>query len=619
MVQTRRDFLKSAALGVTGFAALGALGGCASDSKANTSQEPELQQGCFSATASGAKGDITAYVTLDNGKITSVAAGPNEESWGPGTQAIELLSKQVVDKQSFRIDTISGATLTSMGYLAAIEAALDKAGAKSAFDAPAITESEERPNEEHEVVIVGAGSAGLMAALNLKCPNYDNQANDRDIVVLEKTDIVGGSSQLCFGGLAVGDGLEANNVTDHHSTPAEMVEVLRSRGTTDLNEALALDIMTRSGKILTDLTEYGGPYAPKYAGTLRNYGGHKYLQMDAHSHFLLSEVEGSLGCYSNQGGYALTHFLETKVRQLGIEIRTGSEVVELVVENDSVVGVRVAQGDGSYEVRAKKVVLACGGFGHSEERMRELTGSVIGEYIPFCGAGSTGDAFTLTESLKTSPVGKGAFTYFSLNDSHYGMYSDLNNAFRQRKAILVDEGGNRFCDESSDEYAIGYQITQSKNGRVFVVVDSENPNIETFEKWIDRGKVVKADTLENLAEQAGIDATGLAKTVESYNSAHDAGNPAEFGTALDNMYPVRTAPFYAGELRCCIIGTLVGLKVNEHCQPLNTGGAPIENLYAIGETCLGGNVLADLYAGGVSIATALGTGQIVAEHISASL
>lgn len=619
MSQTRREFLKGAALGATGLAALGMLGGCAPGTKAETPDAAGAASGCFSGTAQGAKGDITAYVTLDEGKIVSVAAGPNEESWGPGSRAIELISERVVADQSYRVDTVTGATLTSMGYLAAIQEALDQAGAKKVFDVEVSHAVDERGNEEREVVVVGAGAAGLMAALTLKCPSYDNVATETDVIVLEKTDLVGGSSQLCFGGLAVGDGLGANDVHDHHSTPEEMVDVLRSRGTEDLNEALALDVMTRSGTILADLTEYGGPYAPKYAGTLREYGGHKYLQMDAHSHFLLDEVAGSLGCYSNQGGYALTHFLETKVRQLGVEIRTGAEVVELIEEDGAVVGVRVAQSGKPYEVRAKKVVLACGGFAQNEERMREFTGDVIGEYIPFCGAGSTGDAFALTEGLGSTSVGKGAFTYFSLNDGRYGMYSDLNNKFRERKEILVGLDGKRFCDESGDEYAIGYQVTQAEEGRVFVVVDADNPGVEVFERWIERGKVVKADTLEELASKAGFDAEGIVETVKTYNKAFDEGGPAEFGTAKENMYPVRTAPFYAGELRCCIIGTLVGLKVDEACRVIGRAGALIPNLYAIGEACLGGNVLADLYAGGVSIATALGTGQIVAEDIAASL
>lgn len=83
-----------------------------------------------------------------------------------------------------------------------------------------------------------------------------------------------------------------------------------------------------------------------------------------------------------------------------------------MVEAGDFAGVRVSQGEGSYEVRAKKVVFACGGFAQNEGMVGELAGGVAGECMPFCSAGSTGDAFALTESLGGVSVGKGAFTYW---------------------------------------------------------------------------------------------------------------------------------------------------------------------------------------------------------------
>ena len=85
------------------------------------------------------------------------------------------------------------------------------------------------------------------------------------------------------------------------------------------------------------------------------------------------------------------------------------------------------------------------------------------------------------------------------------------------------------------------------------------------------------------------------------------------------MYPVKNGPFYAGEISICVIGSLVGLKVNENCQILGEGDAPIGGLYGVGEVCLGGNILSMYYSGGCSIATALNTGRISAEHIAANL
>ena len=174
-------------------------------------------------------------------------------------------------------------------------------------------------------------------------------------------------------------------------------------------------------------------------------------------------------------------------------------------------------------------------------------------------------------------------------------------------------------DESQDEYYIAYHISQAEGGHAFAVIDSDNPNVGVFEQWVERGKVFKADTLEELAAAAGIDAAGLAATVEAYNASYEAGDDTEFGTAHDAMYPVKNGPFYAGEISICVIGSLVGLKVNENCQILGEGDEPIPGLFGVGEVCLGGNILSMYYSGGCSIATALNTGRISAEYIAANL
>ena len=85
------------------------------------------------------------------------------------------------------------------------------------------------------------------------------------------------------------------------------------------------------------------------------------------------------------------------------------------------------------------------------------------------------------------------------------------------------------------------------------------------------------------------------------------------------MTPVKTAPFYAYDVNPISIGTMVGLKVDEHCRLLGQGGDPIPNLYCTGEMCFGGNVLSKTYMGGMSVCTALSTGRIAGDHAVSEL
>ena len=124
----------------------------------------------YTASAPGMGGDVSVTVSYEDGRITAVTVGENNETPGIGDQAINAIPGRIVEEQSLTVDTVAGATVTSNAILTAAEAALTAGG----VDVTPFKQ-EKQPTElvegeavETDIVIVGAGISGLMAAYELK-------------------------------------------------------------------------------------------------------------------------------------------------------------------------------------------------------------------------------------------------------------------------------------------------------------------------------------------------------------------------------------------------------------------------------------------------------------------
>ena len=151
--------------------------------------------GVFKGTGQGVHGDVTVALTLKNGKITDVSVVSHNETPNISDAAIENVPESIVKYQSLAVDTVSGATVTSKAILAAAEAALSKSGANIAVFKKAVKKGATKKKtvtKKADVVIVGAGGAGLAAAVSAK------QAG-ASVIVVEKMPSVGGSTIISGG------------------------------------------------------------------------------------------------------------------------------------------------------------------------------------------------------------------------------------------------------------------------------------------------------------------------------------------------------------------------------------------------------------------------------------
>ena len=176
----------------------------------------------------------------------------------------------------------------------------------------------------------------------------------------------------------------------------------------------------------------------------------------------------------------------------------------------------------------------------------------------------------------------------------------------------VTNQGTRFGNESAD-YPIFCTslINAQKNGaeKFYLIVDS---SVDAYaglaESALSKNLAVKADTLDELAKNAGIDEELFKETVDKYNTQAINGETDEFGKS--GFAPVAKAPFYAVEIKPATLGTIGGLLLSEEAEVLDKDGNAIPNLYAAGEVANSQFFYKEYPASGSSISISTTFGRI---------
>ncbi len=296
----------------------------------------------------------------------------------------------------------------------------------------------------------------------------------------------------------------------------------------------------------------------------------------------------------------------------------------LIGEQERVVGVNLQERTGATtRVRARKgVVLAPGGFAHDPQRLAGINEKFTG-VVATSGPGHTGDGLRMAETLgaymKDMEYVKPSF---ELHAS--GTTSDDIMLLYLSGGIIVNKKGERYVNESisykdtgmitlDQPDAIGYQIIDQKiYGQQ---VELARKSSVDFPQGLYAAKIrllVKGDTIEELAHKIGVPAEALRKTIDRYNSYVDGGKDLEFGRAtLAGNFgrPVKldTPPFYSVETRAHFLSTYAGLAVDKDMHVLTPGGS-IPGLYAAGEVVGGFHGAA--YHSGTALGKAVIFGRI---------
>lgn len=356
------------------------------------------------------------------------------------------------------------------------------------------------------------------------------------------------------------------------------------------------------------------------------------------------------------GGAAIQgRMLQIALRE-GLPIWTSTPVQELIVEDGRVTGVVALREGRQVRVQAKDgVLINTGGFSRNADMRKRFqpqpssaqwtnanpgdTGEVIEAAMQLGAAVDCMDeAWWVVTSLgpdESLPEGARTAKGEPLPFMHH---LDLSLPY----SIMVDQDGQRFCDEAGSYMEIGQRMykRQAETGKAvpsWVVMDSRQRKFYPWgtampgqvpKQWLDSGYMVKADTLEALARKCAIDTAGLLDTVQRFNGFCAKGVDADFGrgsrafdrchgdpsvTPNPNLGSIEQGPFYAVRMYPGDVGTAGGLVTDQYARVLREDGSCIAGLYATGNATAG--VTGRCYPGaGTSIAASFIFAYIAAQH-----
>ncbi len=529
------------------------------------------KDGTYEGSAPSMAGTLKVKVTVKDGEITKIDVVDNPDTPILSDMAIEHVNEAILKDQNWNVDSASGATVTSTALKQAVKTAL--AGAVVEGVTKTSKNVVTKKSYETDVLVVGAGGAGLSAAITA----HDTGAK---VLVIEKMPIVGGNTIRAEGGLnAAGTKLQkAKGIEDS----AELFYEDTMKGGKNINQPdlvkiltteakLAVDWLTGLGADLSDVGQLAGAAKPR---AHRPTGGFPV-------------------------GSEVIKTLYKSLKDRNIELLTSTKATELIVNNGKVIGAKALQGSNEITIKAKAVVIATGGFGANNDLVASIKPALKG-FGTTNHTGATGDGINMAKAIGASLIDIDQIQTHPTVVPGNGIM--ITEAVRGNGAILVNREGQRFISELETRDVVSEAILKQTGKTAFLIFEQNvRESLKTIESYIKQGLLVTAETPEELAKKLNINGNDLVKTIDRYNSFVTAGKDSDF--KRNNLPRKLDKPgFYAIEVGPAVHHTMGGLKINTKTQVLNEKGTVIPGIYAAGEVVggvhganrLGGNAVADI-------------------------
>ena len=589
--------------------------------------------GSFTGTAKG-MGEVSVTLTLTDNVITDCTAKGDEETPGIGSVVIEQFPGEVVEGNTINLDSISGATITSNAFVEAAKAALTEAGLNpDDYMAKADkTANGETVSYDADVVVIGAGGAGMTAAMTAADAG-------QKVVILESQAMVGGNSARATGGMNAAKTVyqdenefdQAAGVEKTLATAAEKYadnETITALAKTvseqwaayqanptgyfDSVELMELDTMVGGKgindpelvKTLCEGTADAIDWLDENGITLHNvssFGGASVKRI----HRPVNE-EGKV---VSVGAYMIP-LLQENCEKRGIDIVLNTTVDTILTDaNGAAVGVSGTDKDGNtVVVNAKSVVLATGGFGANLDMVTKYKPELAG-FMTTNAAGAQGQGIEMATAIGAGTVDMDQIQIHPTVEANTAAL--ITEGLRGDGAILVNANGERFIDEVGTRDVVSAAEIAQPGSYSWLIVDQAMVDASSvIQGYIKKGYTKTGATYEELAKELDVDPAAFANTMETWNSYVEAKNDPDFGrTSFAN--PLNNGPYYAIKVTAGVHHTMGGVTINSTTEVLKEDGTVIPGLFAAGEVT--GGVHGANRLGGTAVADFVVFGRIAGE------
>ena len=449
---------------------------------------------------------------------------------------------------------------------------------------------------ETDVVVVGGGGAGLTVAGTVAA------SNKRARVLLVEQDF----EEPC------------NSAIASNFIPAAGTRFQRAAGIEDSAQSFVADIMKKNGgrgdaSIALALCEQSADAVHWLVDELKvdlefapelTWLGHSAIRMHAHPSRGGPPVVESLRDYAQRSAQITV-----------LDHTTGSGLI--LSDEGAVLGVNATQDDESIQIHARKVVLTTGGYNASPQLLARYIPDMA--EAPNIGANTDrGDGIVWAQAAGADCA---LMSGYQGRDCISADGTRVTPPVLNEGGIAVNKTGMRFVNENQDYSALASVYRQQPGQVAFFIWDQRIQtmvaDVFVMQQAMQRGGILRADNVEQIATAYELPGSVLAKTLARYNEGVTSGVD-EFGrTSL--TVPLEP-PFYTAQITGAIAHTQGGLVVDSACRVLRADGAPIPGLYA------GGNTMAGLsgdgaggYLSGNGLMVAYTSGYIIGKHAAARL
>ena len=456
--------------------------------------------GTYEGSAKGFSSDIKLQVTISDDKVITGIARESADTSNIGEAAMDLLTDKILTNNTVDLDAVAGASISSNGFIEAVNAALKAAGL-SATDLKVVEGNETGDAElDADVVVIGAGGAGMTAAIKAA-------KEGKSVIILEKGAVTGGNTSRSTGGMnAAKTDLQDSNefgedagiektlkAAEAYPDLVELAGTVKfsydeykanPEGYFDSVELFALDTMiggkginnpdlvwTMCSNSAAAIDWLAGLDTPILLTNVGAFGGASVKRI--HRPVNAEGKTMSVGAY-------LVPLLEENCDKLGIDIITETKAEKILTdENGKAVGVEATGANGKVTVNAKAVVIATGGFGGNLEMVAQLKPELDG-FITTNTSTCTGDGIVMAQELGADTVDMDQIQIHPTVLQSNGAL--ITEGLRGDGAILVNQEGVRFTDEVGTRDAVSAAELAQTGGYAYLIVD---------QKMIDASTVIQ--------------------------------------------------------------------------------------------------------------------------------